>query len=483
MLPCLLQAIPPNDLIYIHAGTQRTTHSLKLMFMLTTTPTLKQQQPVRLDDLSAESLLAYFQHTWAVYDWLFSAIKEPTTYYTAPDPLRNPLIFYWGHTAAFYINKLVAAGLLKEGINADYEVLFARGVDPDLPENLEVQDLWPKVQEVDAYRQAVKQVVEQCIKAQDYSTPIDEQHPLWAILMGIEHDRIHFETSSVLLRQVPVQDLQRPEGWQYAPSEGLPRDNKLLSVVGGKVVIGKKRTADLYGWDNEYGQLEQTVASFEASQNLISNQEYLLFYNSGAYQEAQYWTTEGWEWKERTNSQQPKFWVPSNNGFLYRAMFDEQLMPLDYPVEVNGHEAKAYCAWVGADFRLMKEAEFQLLAQQELQERDCAFEDCYNLNMKFGSPNPVGSLPKATTSLAFNDLFGNVWEWLQDDFYALPGFKVHPLYDDFSAPYFDDQHSMMAGGSWASTGTGASRYYRLWFRRHFYQHAGFRLVRDQQQSK
>jgi 5-histidylcysteine sulfoxide synthase len=448
--------------------------------MLATIPTLEQQQPVRLSNLTAEGLLEYFRNSWAIYDWLFSSIKEPATYYTAPDPLRNPLIFYWGHTAAFYINKMVAVGLLEKGINAEYEVLFARGVDPDLPENLEVQDLWPSLEDVDAYREAVKQVVERCIATQQYPAEIDDQHPLWAILMGVEHDRIHFETSSVLLRQVPAQDLQRPQGWKYAYSEGLPPDNQLLTVAGGTVTLGKKAHSNIYGWDNEYGQLEQTVAPFEASQNLISNQDYLLFYDSGAYQERQYWTEEGWAWKQRTNTQHPKFWVPSDKGFLYRAMFEEQLMPLDYPVEVNCHEAWAYCAWVGQGFRLMAEAEFQLLAQRELEERDCAFATCYNLNLKFGSPNPVGSLPKQQSALEFNDLFGNVWEWLRDDFYPLPGYKVHALYDDFSAPYFDSDHSMLAGGAWATTGTGASRYYRLWFRRHFYQHAGFRLARDKQ---
>ncbi len=334
------------------------------------------------------------------------------------------------------------------------------------------------MEKVDAYRQAVKQVVERCIQEQDYPAKIDDQHPLWVILMGIEHDRIHFETSSVLLRQAPAEVLQAPQGWNYAPSKSLPPDNKFLTVTGGSVTIGRKRDAEMYGWDNEYGQLTQKVASFEASQNLISNQDYLLFYNSGAYQTSEYWTEEGWDWKQRTNTQHPKFWVPTNNGFLYRAMFDEQLMPLDYPAEVNCHEALAYCTWVGEGTRLLQEAEFQLLVQRELQERDCAFEEEYNLNMKFGSPNPVGSLPKSPQALEFNDLLGNVWEWLRDDFYALPGFRVHPLYDDFSAPYFDDQHSMMAGGSWASTGTGASRYYRLWFRRHFYQHAGFRIARD-----
>jgi len=127
---------------------------------------------------------------------------------------------------------------------------------------------------------------------------------------------------------------------------------------------------------------------------------------------------------------------------------------------------------------LLTEAEFHVIAHNEIGEEDCVFMDCYNLNVKYGSPNPVGSLGCGKSSLGFNDLFGNVWDWLKDDFTPLPGFKTHPWYDDFSAPYFDDQHAMLLGGDWDSTGTGASKYYRLWFRRHFYQHAGFRIARS-----
>lgn len=35
--------------------------------------------------------------------------------------------------------------------------------------------------------------------------------------MGFEHERIHFETSTVLIRQYPIEMVQRPKGWAYAP--------------------------------------------------------------------------------------------------------------------------------------------------------------------------------------------------------------------------------------------------------------------------
>ena len=38
-------------------------------------------------------------------------------------------------------------------------------------------------------------------------------------------------------------------------------------------------------------------------------------------------------------------------------MFDVTEMPVDWPVEVNYHEAKAFCKWKGPSYRLPTEAE------------------------------------------------------------------------------------------------------------------------------
>ena len=39
----------------------------------------------------------------------------------------------------------------------------------------------------------------------------------WALFMGFEHERIHLETSSVLIRQLPLHMVTTPQGWKYAP--------------------------------------------------------------------------------------------------------------------------------------------------------------------------------------------------------------------------------------------------------------------------
>jgi len=60
--------------------------------------------------------------------------------------------------------------------------------------------------------------------------------------------------------------------------------------------------------------------------------------------------------------------------------------------------------------------------------------------------------------------------------YPFDGFQVHPIYDDFSTPTFDDKHNIFKGGSWISLGNEATVYSRYAFRRHFFQNAGFRTI-------
>lgn len=97
-----------------------------------------------------------------------------------------------------------------------------------------------------------------------------------------------------------------------------------------------------------------------------------------------------------------------------------------------------------------------------------------NLNLAFSSQNPVDQFAPSHTG--HRDTTGNAWEWTEDHFNPLKGFEVHHVYDDFSSPCFDGKHSMIVGGSFASTGDEASVFARFHFRPHFLQHSGFRLV-------
>jgi hypothetical protein len=56
-----------------------------------------------------QELLDYFIQTYDLYDSLFDCLAHEDAWYKKAIPLRHPLIFYYGHTASFFINKLFAA--------------------------------------------------------------------------------------------------------------------------------------------------------------------------------------------------------------------------------------------------------------------------------------------------------------------------------------------------------------------------------------
>ena len=105
---------------------------------------------------------AYFQNTWELYERLFDVMVSDEAYFLRADPLRHPIIFYLGHTASFFINKLVLAKILTERVNPRFESIFAIGVDEMSWDDLNQDNYtWPTVAEVWEYRNQVKTVVEQ----------------------------------------------------------------------------------------------------------------------------------------------------------------------------------------------------------------------------------------------------------------------------------------------------------------------------------
>ena len=135
-----------------------------------------------------ERLCFYFHSTFDCYEELFQVLNCDEAYYKKPISLRHPLIFYFGHTATFFINKLILAGLIQQRVNPRFESLFAVGVDEMSWDDLnEAHYHWPTVAEVKRYRDQVREVVDSVIRTAPLNMPLDWKNPWWAIPMGIEH--------------------------------------------------------------------------------------------------------------------------------------------------------------------------------------------------------------------------------------------------------------------------------------------------------
>jgi len=426
-----------------------------------------------------EEIRNYFHVTLDRYEQLFETLANEEAYFRKPIALRHPLIFYLGHTATFFVNKLLISGLIKERLNSRLEAMFAVGVDEMSWDDLNDSHYdWPSVSEVMTYRNSVRDLVDGLITTTPLQLPIDWNSPWWIILMGIEHERIHLETSSVLIRQHKLSYLKKHPAWQPQLKSGAAPQNKLVDIAAAKITIGIGKDTDYYGWDNEFGHHESEVSAFKTSQFLVSNAEFLAFYEADGYQNASYWESEGLAWKTYTKATQPTFWLKTGDSWALRLMLEEIAMPWDWPVEVNYHEAKAFCNWkkitTGLPIRLPTEDEWQSMYDQSgLDQIPCDSPALSNIHLDHGaSPCPVNSFRHGN----LYDVTGNVWQWTETPIYPFEGFEVHPCYDDFTAPTFDTRHNLIKGGSWISTGNETLASARYAFRRHFFQHAGFRYL-------
>ncbi|QOL27246.1 5-histidylcysteine sulfoxide synthase [Thalassotalea sp. LPB0316] len=431
-----------------------------------------------------DELKNYFENTWQTYEALFSLINSDEAYFLRPEPLRHPLIFYYGHTATFFINKLMLGKYINQRVNEKLEAICAVGVDEMSWDDLDATHYdWPSVDEVRAYRNQVYQLICQLIDEMPLSLPITQDSLAWVIMMGCEHERIHLETSSVIMRMLDSQYLTPKNDWQACSSSGAAPQNSLLPAAGHTVTLGKPVNADTYGWDNEYGSAQVEVPDFNASQYLVSNGEYMAFVEAGGYQKPEFWTEEGQSWLAYKQASMPRFWFKENGNYYQRNLLNAMPLPLDWPVEVNYLEAKAFCNWLGhtqgKNIRLPSEAEWYCLRDRIQGDITQWPEAKGNINLEYyASSCPVNRFEHKQ----FYDVIGNVWQWTESAIDGFNGFEVHPLYDDFSTPTFDGKHNLIKGGSWISTGNEAIKYSRYAFRRHFMQHAGFRYIESHSDS-
>ncbi|MDA9612043.1 5-histidylcysteine sulfoxide synthase [OM182 bacterium] len=442
--------------------------------------------------LKKEEIRTYFNDTFDLYEKLFTCLANEQAFYEKATPLRHPLIFYYGHTAVFFINKLNVAKLISTRVDPNIESMLAIGVDEMSWDDLdEARYQWPTPAQVKTYRDQVRKIVNDFITENDPVLPIDWSDPFWIILMGIEHERIHLETSSVLIRQLPLYHVVSvPEFIECDQQGGYDESPKNeLSAVAAKTVTQDKSTdAKAFSWDNEYGTLKTALPTFKASKYLVSNREFADFVLSGGYRRNEFWSEEGRSWLAYTESRHPTFWREVEGDLRtsrYRTMTREIDMPWDWPVDVNCLEAEAFCLWKskesGNKIRLPAEAQW-LALRESISEDQFDWELAPgNLNLEYwASACPINKF-KTTIhdGSEFYDVVGNVWQWTETPITGLPGFKVHEVYDDFSTPTFDGKHNLVKGGSFFSTGNCATKDARYAFRRHFFQHAGFRYIESE----
>ncbi len=418
-------------------------------------------------------------------DELFRIVRDEAIY-DRPIPERHRIIFYLGHVEAFDWNLLAQRAFGLRSAQRMLDELFAFGIDPvggGLPSD--GPNDWPKREEVERYNRRLRSELDTAIE-RALARPAEGHPQLIAMLeVAIEHRLMHAETLAYMLHRLPT---ERKIRGPIARALATPRiKSHLVEIPAGRATLGLKRaTGDEFGWDNELDAQEVEVAEFAIESGNVTNHNFLRFIQAGGYENAALWSAEAWAWKEKEGVHHPAFWRRDGNLWMYRAMFGEVRLPLDWPVYVSHAEATAYAKWLG--HKLPSEEQFHRAAygtHEARQERaypwgeDAPSERHGNFDFHQWDPSPAGAHPEGASSFGVHDLMGNGWEWTRTKFAPFPGFAPMPFYPGYSANFFDGKHYVMKGGSPRTAACMLRRSFRNWFQPHYpYVYATFRCVED-----
>jgi iron(II)-dependent oxidoreductase len=420
-------------------------------------------------------------------DDLFQLVR-PEAMYDRPISERHRIIFYLGHLEAFDWNLLAQRAFGLRSFHPAFDRLFAFGIDPlggELPADTPAD--WPTRPEIDRYRMRVREELDSAVE-QALRCP-EEGHPqlLPMLHVAIEHRLMHAETLAYMLHRLPTEKKICPPAkiaWNAARVK-----SRLIEIPAGYATLGLEHADALeqeFGWDNEFAAHQVQVPAFAIDSHNVTNHDFLRFIQAGGYGNHSLWTAEAWAWKVRGRIEHPMFWRREGNLWVYRTMFGEVRLPLEWPVYVSYAEAAAYANWLGR--KLPAEAQYHRAAYGTPDGKD---ERLYpwgeeppserhgNFDFHSWDPSPVGAHPAGASAFGVHDLVGNGWEWTRTEFAPFPGFTPMPFYPGYSADFFDGKHYVAKGGSPRTAECLLRPSFRNWFQPHYpYVYATFRCVED-----
>jgi gamma-glutamyl hercynylcysteine S-oxide synthase len=242
--------------------------------------------------------------------------------------------------------------------------------------------------------------------------------------MVLRHELQHRETMRQTLAiagllpagEPPAAHLGAERGWSVIPA--------------GPFMMGAGEEG--FSYDNERPRHKVDLGAFSIARLPVSNASWMHFSEGGGYVRREWWSDEGWAWKEE---------------FDITHHPDVADGEPDAPVShVSWFEADAFAR--AHEARLPSEAEWEKAATW--------------------TQGRIAPLAGA----------GYAWEWTASRFGGYPGFRAHP-YREYSEVFFGGDYRVLRGGSWATDPRVATPTFRNWDlpqRRQIF--AGVRLARE-----
>ncbi|MFC1714288.1 formylglycine-generating enzyme family protein [Candidatus Poribacteria bacterium] len=261
------------------------------------------------------------------------------------------------------------------------------------------------------------------------------------------------------------------------------RLGEMITIPAGNFIVGN----DNGSWE-EKPQHSVYLPTYQIGKYEVTRGEYRRFIEDDGYQNPDYWSPEGWVWKEgdvvvyagmygkvsygvRENREKkrnaPDHWEPEQEWIGHGYDHPRFIQTDDHPVVgVTYFEAEAYCKWAGG--RLPTEAEYEKAARwngtrsylwpwgDTWDPEKCNNPDDHNPaggGYRKNQSAPVGSYPDGASPYGVMDMVGNAYEWCADWAKSYPG----------SSRPFDHtgKYHIVKGGCWDDIGVTAA--FRSWY--------------------
>ena len=395
------------------------------------------------------------------------------------DPLMSPIIWDLGHIAHFEELWLV------RNLEGPIEFSEMPGLyNPfENPRRVRGALQLPTLEECRELMREIRSRVLERMSHVRFDTDNELLRDGYVYSMVLQHEYQHNETILQTLQLKQGMPYRAPRAFSPPASRAVDR-NASARFAGGRVRVGTNDRAVAY--DNERPQHEIDLAPFSIDAFPASNGDYVEFMRAGGYDCREFWSEAGWAWRNESQVNAPKYWMPDGDGWCMRVMDRVTSVDPELPVcHVCYYEAEAYARFAGK--RLPTELEWEVAAgwnavTNRMQSfpwgDEPATPDRANVDQLSFTTAPGGAYRDNWSPLGCYGMIGDVWEWTSSDFQPYPGYRTFP-YPEYSEMFFGNEYKVLRGGSWATRPGAVRNSFRNWdypIRRQIF--AGFRCARD-----
>jgi iron(II)-dependent oxidoreductase len=376
-------------------------------------------------------------------------------------PLMSPLVWDLGHIAAFedlwLAHRHGGLELLRPDLMDVYDAFETpRAGRGELP--------YLRCAEADEFLAEVRR------RVRELDLPEGVAHDLVE-----RHERQHAET---MLQTLNLARIARPAP-AGPPAGGPPPGGPgalsgldMVDVPGGTVPIGAGPEG--FAYDNERPRHEVERRAFRIGRVPVTNGDWVSFVADGGYARRDWWSRDGWAWREAEGIVRPLNWLTDELEWR----LDDGVSALDEQrpvIHVSWYEADAFARARGV--RLPSEIEWEIAATWDGSRRhEPSWSEANLVEAGVLGTVGVGSRAQEPAPCGALGMIGDVWEWTSSDFCGYPGFVAHP-YREYSEVFFGHDFKVLRGGSFATSSRVISPTFRNWDHPHRRQiFAGVRVA-------